>query len=92
MCYWKQWKRITTKHDNLVLLGLPDSVAWQYANTRKSYWHTAHSPILTCTLTNDYFHRLGLISFSGHIVQLVNATNRRIRIRTYGGVRGQPVK
>ena len=65
MCYWKQWKRITTKHDNLVLLGLSDSVAWQYANTRKSYWHTAHSPILTCTLTNDYFHRLGLTSFSG---------------------------
>jgi len=64
MCYWKQWKRLTTKHDNLVHLGLSDSLAWQYANTRKGYWHTAKSPILLCTLTNDYFHRLGLISFS----------------------------
>jgi hypothetical protein len=64
MCYWKQWKRITTKRDNLVLLGLPDSVAWQYANTRKGYWHTANSPIPTRTLTNDYLCCLGLISFS----------------------------
>jgi RNA-directed DNA polymerase len=64
MCYWKQWKGMTTKHDNLVRQGLPDRVAWQYANTRKGYWHTAKSPILLCTLTNDYFHRLGLLSFS----------------------------
>jgi group II intron reverse transcriptase/maturase len=64
MCYWKQWKRITTKHDNLVHLGLADSIAWQYANTRKGYWHIANSPILSQTLTNDHFRRIGLISFS----------------------------
>ena len=64
MCYWKQWKRITTKHDNLVHLGLADSIAWQYANTRKGYWHIAKSPILSQTLTNDHFRRIGLISFS----------------------------
>jgi group II intron reverse transcriptase/maturase len=64
MCYWKQWKRTTTKHDNLVRLGLSNNVAWQYANTRKGYWHTAKSPILLCTLTNDHFHHLGLTSFS----------------------------
>lgn len=64
MCYWKQWKLVRTRHKNLVRLGLSDSIAWQYANTRKSYWHTAGSQILKYTLTNDYFHRLGLISFS----------------------------
>lgn len=37
MCWWKQWKKIRTKHDNLVRLGVENSQAWQYANTRKSY-------------------------------------------------------
>ncbi len=61
MCYWKQWKKIGTKHDNLVRLGLDDRNAWQYANTRKGYWHTSNSPILSTTLNNSYFRRLGYI-------------------------------
>ena len=59
MCYWKQWKKIGTKHDNLVRLGLSNPKAWEYANTRKGYWHTAGSPILSTTLTNSYFRRMG---------------------------------
>ena len=60
-CYWKQWKKIRTKHDNLVRLGLSHPKAWEYANTRKGYWHTAHSPILLTTLTNSYFRKQGYI-------------------------------
>ena len=60
MCYWKQWKRIGTKCRNLVRLGIPEGKAWEYANTRKSYWRIANSPILTRSLTNDYFKRMGL--------------------------------
>jgi hypothetical protein len=52
MCYWKQWKKLRTKHDNLVSLGLDDRKAWQFANTRKGYWHTSNSPILSTTLNN----------------------------------------
>jgi len=59
MCYWKQWKKIGTRHDNLVRLGLSNPKAWEYANTRKGYWHTAGSPILSTTLTNSYFRRMG---------------------------------
>jgi group II intron reverse transcriptase/maturase len=64
MCHWKQWKKIKTKHDHLVRLGLPDTVAWQYANTRKGYWHTSNSPILSVTLNNIYFRNLSLIGLS----------------------------
>jgi group II intron reverse transcriptase/maturase len=38
MCFWKQWKKIKTKHNNLAKLGVKESKAWEYANTRKSYW------------------------------------------------------
>jgi len=61
MCYWKQWKKIGTKHDNLVRLGSDDRKAWQFANTRKGCWHTSNSPILSITLNNSYFSRAGLI-------------------------------
>lgn len=64
MCYWKQWKKIVTKHDNLMRLGLTDGKAWQYANTRKGYWHTSNSPILSSTLDNAYFRKAGYIGLS----------------------------
>jgi RNA-directed DNA polymerase len=64
MCYWKQWKKIKTKHDNLINLGIDKSKAWEYANTRKSYWHIANSPILARTFTNEYLRKCGFITIS----------------------------
>ena len=53
MLIWKQWKRIGTKAANLVKLGIPKPKAWEYANTRKSYWHIANSWILSKSITNE---------------------------------------
>jgi len=64
MCYWKQWKKIGARLDNLVRLGVPRSKAWEFANTRKGYWHIANSYILATSLTNDYFRKLGLAGLS----------------------------
>ncbi|EQB86891.1 hypothetical protein M918_12075, partial [Clostridium sp. BL8] len=36
--------------------------AWEYANTRKSYWRIANSPILSTTLTNSYLENIGYTS------------------------------
>jgi RNA-directed DNA polymerase len=62
MCFWKQWKKISTKHENLVRLGVENKKAWEYANTRKGYWQTANSPILATTLTNEYLEKQGFKS------------------------------
>lgn len=64
MCFWKQWKKIKTKHDNLVKLGIENSKAWEYANTRKGYWRISNSPILSRALTNKYLKEIGLVSIS----------------------------
>lgn len=64
MCNWKQWKKISTKHDKLVQLGIPDSKAWEYANTRKGYWRISNSYILSVPLTNRYLEELGFQSLS----------------------------
>ena len=64
LCYWKQWKKIKTKHDNLVKLGIDNFKAWEYANTRKGYWRISNSPILARTLTNDYLKEHGFITLT----------------------------
>ena len=66
MVIWKQWKRIRTKHSNLIKLGIPKYKAWQFANTRKGYWHTANSPILNCTITTARLNHAGYLFFSDY--------------------------
>jgi group II intron reverse transcriptase/maturase len=60
---WKEWKKIKTKIKELVLLGISKWKAYQFANSRKSFIRTAHSPILSTSLTNKYFRNLGLFPF-----------------------------
>ena len=57
--YWKQWKRIKTKHDNLVRLGINNSKAWEWANSRKGYWIISNSHILHKSLTSEYLASVG---------------------------------
>lgn len=64
MVIWKQWKRVRTRLRNLIKLGLPKSKAWEYANTRKSYWRTANSPILKRSITSDRLCLSGYVFFS----------------------------
>jgi RNA-directed DNA polymerase len=62
MCFWKQWKKIRTKGEKLIKLGINKSEAWKQANTRKGYWRTSNSPILTKAFTNEYLKELGVVS------------------------------
>ena len=64
MCYWKQWKRIKTKHGNLVRLGLDTAKAWEFANSRKGGWSISGSPVLNRTLSNECLEKLGFPSLS----------------------------
>ena len=61
MVIWKQWKRISTKQRNLTRLGIPKPKAWEYANTRKGYWHIAKSWILSTTVTNMRLKESGYV-------------------------------
>lgn len=67
MCYWKQWKRIGTKHDNLVKLGIENRKAWEFANTRKGYWRISNSYILSTSLTNEYLEKQGFLSLTNRL-------------------------
>jgi len=64
MVIWKQWKRIRTRVKNLIKLGVKKSKAWEWANTRKSYWHTANSFILKTTITTENLRKAGYVMLS----------------------------
>lgn len=63
-CIWKTWKLVRTRFKNLMKLGVPKYKAWEYANTRKSYWRTSKSPILNKTITNQRLINHGFKSLS----------------------------
>lgn len=63
-CIWKTWKLVKTKFKNLIKLGVPKQKAWEYSNTRKSYWRTSNSPILNKTITNQRLINHGFKSLS----------------------------
>ncbi len=66
MITWKRWKKVKTRFKNLKSLGVDEERAWMWANTRKGYWRTAHSPILTRTLFIERFKRAGYFSFADY--------------------------
>jgi RNA-directed DNA polymerase len=74
MVIWKQWKRVRTKLANLVKLGIKKSKAWEWANTRKGYWHIAKSFILNTTITTDRLRQAGYVFLSNYY--------QKVRIKT----------
>jgi len=83
MYIWKQWKRVRTRIVKLKGLGVSDEQAFQWANTRKSYWRISGSHILTTTLTNERLANLGFENFA----KRYEALRSRYRTAVYGSVR-----
>ncbi len=66
MVIWKQWKRIRTKMANLIKLGINRYKAYEWANTRKNYWHIANSFILSRSVTDERLIKAGYVFFSDY--------------------------
>ena len=64
MVIWKQWKKIKTRFQNLIKLGISRFEAMMFSNTRKGYWRTAKSPILQTSIDNESLQKAGYLFFS----------------------------
>lgn len=62
MCMWKDWKKPSTKVRKLTGLGIPKGKAYEWGNSRKSYWRISNSPVLHRALGNSYWSSQGLKS------------------------------
>jgi len=60
---WRRWRRIRTKVNHLLKLGIEKSKACMWGNTSKGACRVAHSPILKRTLDMKYFRKRGYIGF-----------------------------
>ncbi len=63
MVIWKQWKRVRTRYKNLIKLGVVRSQAHMCSNTRKSYWRTANSKVMSMSVTNASLQKAGYLFF-----------------------------
>jgi len=78
MCIWKTWKRVRTKRQSLIKLGISEYKAHMWANTRKGYWEISRSPILTTAITNRRLKKRGYRSLlSYYLYRHSNLMNRR---------------
>lgn len=62
-CIWHHWKKPRRRAKNLIRLGIPREMAWQWAYSRMGGWAVSCSPILGTTITLDRLNRRGYISF-----------------------------
>ena len=65
MCIWKAWKKTKTKVANLIKCGINKYQAYEWGNTRKSYWRTSGSPILSRAINNDNLRKAGYATLMG---------------------------
>lgn len=70
MVIWKQWKRIKTKMANLIKLGVKKQKAYEWANTRKGYWHIAGSFILATTITTERLRLAGYVFLLDYFIRV----------------------
>ena len=68
--YWKQWKKNRTKFKALKKLGISEWQAWQWANSRKSYWRIANSGVLARSLTNTKLQEFGWTMLSSQYAKV----------------------
>ena len=69
--YWKQWKKIKTKFAKLQGYGISEQKSWEHANSRKSYWRVAKSPILQTSLKNNTLRNLGYLFFYDYYMKVI---------------------
>ncbi len=89
---WRQMKRSWTRFQLLMKRGISEERAARSCfNQRGSWWNSGTSH-MNQAYPKSYFDKLGLVSLQdelGWYHLCIDIENRRIRNRTYGGVRGQ---
>ncbi len=63
--YWKRWKRVKTKYNNLKKLGIKHEEAIKNANSRKKHWRMSKTPIINIALSNEKLKKQGFPEILG---------------------------
>ena len=58
-CIWHDWKKPSRRRKNLIKLGIPKGLAYQWSFTSMGGWAVAQSPIMNTTVTLKRMKRAG---------------------------------
>ncbi len=62
MCFWKRWRFVRTRVQNLLALGVPRRQDFRHAKSRQGPWHMAKTIAREVGMTNAWLHDQGLVS------------------------------
>jgi hypothetical protein len=69
-CIWHHWMKPRRRVKNLIRLGVPERMAWQWAHSRMRGWAVSCSSILTTTINLDRLKRRGYKSFLNYYLEI----------------------
>ena len=72
---WKQWKKIRKRYTCLRKLGITHRDAYVTANSRKGYYHIAHTRVLESAISKDKLNKRGLVNSLDHYLKVHIITN-----------------
>lgn len=72
---WKQWKKIRKRYTSLRKLGITHRDAYVTANSRKGYYHIAHTRVLEQAISKERLNKRGLVNSLDHYLKVHIVTN-----------------
>lgn len=72
---WKQWKKIRKRYTCLRKLGITHRDAYVTANSRRGYYHIAHTRVLETAITKERLNKRGLVNSLDHYLKVHVITN-----------------
>lgn len=72
---WKQWKKIRKRYTCLRKLGITHRDAYVTANSRRGYYHIAHTRVLETAISKERLNKRGLVNSLDHYLKVHVITN-----------------
>ena len=67
---WKQWKKIKKRYTSLRKLGISHRDAYVTANSRRGYYHIAHTRVLETAISKERLNKRGLVNSLDHYLKV----------------------
>lgn len=72
---WKQWKKIRKRYTSLRKLGISHRDAYVTVNSRRGYYHVAHTVAVEKAISKERLNKRGLVNSIDHYVKVHIITN-----------------
>lgn len=72
---WKQWKKIKKRYTCLRKLGISHRDAYVIANSRKGYYHIAHTRVIETAISKEILNKRGLVNSLDYYLKVHTITN-----------------